>query len=114
VPAQTFPLRLGVMADPGMTLNTTIVLDRLILEAPDLVALIGDFCYAGECCLGLCCVMEPGSAACVPCGPVAVAAQGLLAPPHAKRGLRELLDASTVAAPPLAAPQMPGRTGTPA
>lgn len=46
VPAQKFPLRLGVTADPGLTLNTTIVLDRLIEEKPDLVAIIGDFCYA--------------------------------------------------------------------
>ncbi len=48
VPAQTFPLRMGIMADPGMTLNTTVMLDKLIRDAPDLVALIGDFTYAGE------------------------------------------------------------------
>lgn len=45
VPAQTFPLRLGMMADPGQTLNTTVMLDRLIKEKTDLVALIGDFSY---------------------------------------------------------------------
>jgi hypothetical protein len=39
---------MGVMADPGMTLNTTVMLDKMIRDAPDLVALIGDFVYAGE------------------------------------------------------------------
>jgi hypothetical protein len=48
VPAQTFPLRMRVMADPGKTLNTTVMLDKMIRNAPDLVALIGDFVYAGE------------------------------------------------------------------
>lgn len=47
-PAQTFPLRMGVMADPGMTYNTSVMLDKLTRDAPDLVALIGDFVYAGE------------------------------------------------------------------
>ncbi|WIA32552.1 hypothetical protein OEZ86_003360 [Tetradesmus obliquus] len=46
VPRTGFPLRLGVLADPGQTYNTSEVLAGLIASKPQMLLMGGDFCYA--------------------------------------------------------------------
>lgn len=48
MPKGSFPLRLGVVADPGQTHNSSEVLQALIASQPDLVMLGGDFGYADD------------------------------------------------------------------
>ncbi|WIA11592.1 hypothetical protein OEZ85_011697 [Tetradesmus obliquus] len=46
MPRASFPLRIGVMSDPGQTYNTSEMLQHLIASQPSLVMLGGDFTYA--------------------------------------------------------------------
>lgn len=46
LPKPTFPINIGVMADPGQTYNTSVMLDHLRATTPELVLLVGDFTYA--------------------------------------------------------------------
>lgn len=46
MPKASFPFKLGVIADPGQTYNTTDTISHLDASGPDMISLIGDFCYA--------------------------------------------------------------------
>lgn len=48
LPKPSFPLKIGVMADPGQTYNTSVMLDHLRATDPQLAILVGDFTYADE------------------------------------------------------------------
>eukprot|EP00878_Enallax_costatus_P047102 GHUV01057496.1.p1 GENE.GHUV01057496.1~~GHUV01057496.1.p1 ORF type:complete len:373 (+),score=76.41 GHUV01057496.1:799-1917(+) len=48
LPKASFPVNIGVMADPGQTYNTSVMLDHLRATNPELVLLVGDFTYADE------------------------------------------------------------------
>lgn len=43
-----FPLRLGIIADIGQTMNSSVTLDHLISSDPALVMLVGDLTYADD------------------------------------------------------------------
>ena len=43
-----YPLRFGVLADVGMTYNSSTTVEHLMTNDPDLVLLIGDYTYADD------------------------------------------------------------------
>jgi hypothetical protein len=49
MPRCEFPFRLGVVSDPGQTANSSLILDRMVEEQPEMVSMIGDYAYAGKC-----------------------------------------------------------------
>jgi hypothetical protein len=48
VPPAQFPLKIGVLGDPGQTPNTTAVLSSLAAAQPQLAWIVGDFSYADK------------------------------------------------------------------
>ncbi|DBA81199.1 TPA: hypothetical protein ACH3X2_007015 [Trebouxia sp. C0005] len=44
----TYPFVLGVVADPGLTINTTVTIQHLVDANPQVWTLIGDFTYADD------------------------------------------------------------------
>ncbi|GAX82085.1 hypothetical protein CEUSTIGMA_g9513.t1 [Chlamydomonas eustigma] len=43
-----YPLRIGLMADAGQTVNTTVTRDHLIASKPHMIINVGDFSYADD------------------------------------------------------------------
>lgn len=43
---RSYPGRIGVVGDLGLTYNTTVTVNHLISNKPDLVLLVGDVAYA--------------------------------------------------------------------
>ena len=46
VPRPAFPLRIGIAGDPGQLINSTLTIDILVAQKPDVLLMTGDMAYA--------------------------------------------------------------------
>ena len=42
----SFPNRIGLVADLGLTSNSTVTLSHLVANEPEMVIFVGDLCYS--------------------------------------------------------------------
>ena len=46
MPRPAFPLRIGIAGDPGQLINSTLTIDILVAQKPDVLLMTGDMAYA--------------------------------------------------------------------